>query len=111
MSGLTQFNGQEGMANSGRMDDARLERLMYFSRCRQPHSHVLLIWKGTRSPRQGWCCLGAKVAKLSDDPGSPGCASNASVGKLGDPVCLESELGQTTRCDRLANEITALDGH
>lgn len=70
---------------------------MYFSRCRQPHNHVLLIWKGTRSPRQGWCCLGAKVAKLSGDPRLAGLCEPRLCGQLGDPVCLESEPGQTTR--------------
>lgn len=63
-----QFNGREGMASQGGLMMRDWKGVMYFSRCRQPHNHVRLIWKGTRSPRQGWCCLGAKVAKLSGDP-------------------------------------------
>jgi hypothetical protein len=58
---------------------------------------VLLIGTGTRPTLAKDAALLAPRWRsfwLSD---RPGCASNASVGKLGDPVCCESERGETTR--------------
>ena len=83
-----------------RIEGARLERVMYFSRYRQPHTaseprasdldgHSADLAKDAALLAPRW-----RSFWLSD---RPGCASNASVGKLGRPRCCESERGETTR--------------